>query len=301
MKHKDPMKSSLMAPKCRGGRHQPPFPEWWDNQPPTAEKTARQQHRPCCWGCSHQSCTELLPVYESTSSRCSSLIWCNVLLAGDSEWRHGEPIYLPYEHPLVIEWLRHTCSFLLDTKPLWHWGKWKSGPASKRYLWPWHRPPLTCIQFADFKPLVNSYIQRSVQIKWDVAVHDKRSLSLETKTRAAEEIPAHSWSWRGRNHPTSNWPYQGHQGPYLVPRTADYLSRLWSNADHWPSASGVYRKVIMNTTLLTHWILSTVPGTCIIEFMLSDLNDRPSIKLLSWINPEMMQLYYLPIAPRRVI
>ena len=34
-----------------------------------------------------------------------------------------EPFYLPYdEPPLVIEWEGHTCSFLLNTKPLWHWG-----------------------------------------------------------------------------------------------------------------------------------------------------------------------------------
>ena len=39
-----------------------------------------------------------------------------------------------------IEWRRHTCLFLLDTKPLWYWGRWKSVPASKRDHWPRHRP-----------------------------------------------------------------------------------------------------------------------------------------------------------------
>ena len=38
-------------------------------------------------------------------------------------------------HIMNLLWLLsdmgHTCSFLLDTKPLWHWGKWKSGPTSK--------------------------------------------------------------------------------------------------------------------------------------------------------------------------
>ena len=39
----------------------------------------------------------------------------------------------PYhESALFDEWQRHPCSFLLDTKPLWHWGKWKSGPTRKR-------------------------------------------------------------------------------------------------------------------------------------------------------------------------
>ena len=36
-----------------------------------------------------------------------------------------------------------------------------------------------------------------------------------------------------------NWPYRGQQIPYLVPRTANRLSPLWSNTDHWPYAAGV--------------------------------------------------------------
>ena len=66
-------------------------------------------------------------------------------LAGDRGWRYWEPFYLPYhEPPLVIEWQRHTCAFLLDTEPLWHRGKRKSWPASKRDPWPWHRPTCKC-------------------------------------------------------------------------------------------------------------------------------------------------------------
>ena len=83
--------------------------------------------------------------------------------------------------------------------------------------------PLASVNYTDMKPLVNSYIQKLVQ----------------TKSGAAEEVPAPNQSLRGCNHPTSNWPYQGHQIPYLVPRTADWLSPLWSNTDHWPYAAGV--------------------------------------------------------------
>ena len=80
-----------------------------------------------------------------SSPRCSSLLWLNVLLAGDRGRRHREPFYLPYhEPPLVIERQRHTCSFLLDTELLWHWVKWKSRPASKRGHWPWRRPTGIC-------------------------------------------------------------------------------------------------------------------------------------------------------------
>ena len=53
--------------------------------------------------------------------------------------------YLPYhEPPLVDEWQRHTYSFLLDTKPLWHRRKWRSWPAGKGDPWPWHRSSGGC-------------------------------------------------------------------------------------------------------------------------------------------------------------
>ena len=113
--------------------HQPPFPEWWDSLSSTVQKTARQQHHLCSWGYSHQSGTDLLPTHGPSPSRCSGLLWLGVLFASNWGWRHQEPFNLPYhEHALVVEWQRHACSFLLDTKPLWHWGKWKSGPTSKR-------------------------------------------------------------------------------------------------------------------------------------------------------------------------
>ena len=96
------------------GGHLPPFPEWWDNLPPTVQKTARQQHHLCSWGYSHQSGTELLPTHGPSPSWCGSLLWLNVLFASSWGWRHREPLYLPYHEPaLVIEWQGHTCLFLL--------------------------------------------------------------------------------------------------------------------------------------------------------------------------------------------
>ena len=83
----------------------------------------------------------------------------------------------------------------------------------------------------------------------------QRSLSCETNTGATEEIQALNQSWRGCNHPTSNWPYQGHQGPYLVPRTAKCLSPLWSNTDHWPYASGVCSVTEMSWRILHSWLI----------------------------------------------
>ena len=47
--------------------------------------------------------------------------------------------------------------------------------------------PLTTVYYADLKPVVNSYIQQEVQIKWNVSIHG-RYLYLETNTWATQEI-----------------------------------------------------------------------------------------------------------------
>ena len=139
-----------------------------DNLPPTVQKTARQQHHLCSWGYSYHSDTELLPTHWSSLSWCRSLLWPNVLFAGSWGWRHREPFYLSYHGPaLVIEWQGHSCPFLLDTKPLWHWGKWKSGPTSKRDPWSRHRPTGKCPlhRFEATCQLLHS-IDGSNQLSW---------------------------------------------------------------------------------------------------------------------------------------
>ena len=179
-----------------------------------------------------------------------SLLWLNVLFAGNWGWRHREPFYLPYHEPaLVIEWHGHTCSLLLGTKSLWHWRKWKSRPTSKRDPRPRYRPTGKCplYRYETTGQLLHSEFgsnQVGCSCTW------QRSLSCETNTGATEEVPAPNQSWRGCNHPTSNWPYQGHQIPHLVPRTANWLSPLWSNTDHWPYAAGV-----CIVTGMSWWIL----------------------------------------------
>ena len=92
----------------------------------------------------------------------------------------------------------------------------------------------------------------------------QRSLFRKTNTGATEEIPALNQSWRGCNHLTSNQPNKGHLVPYLVPRTADCLSPLWSNTDHWPYAPGV-----CSVTGMSWWI----PHSWLIEYPLQD-NSR---------------------------
>ena len=155
---------------------------------------------------------------------------------------------------LVIEWQGHKCSFLLGTKPLRHWRKWKSGPTSKRDPRPRYRPTGECPQYSyeTTGQLLHSEVgsnQVGCSCTW------QRSLSFETNIGATEEVPASNQSWRGCNHPTTNWPYQGHQIPYLVPRTADWLSPLWSNTDHWPYAAGVCIVIGMSWWILHSWLV----------------------------------------------
>ena len=111
--------------------------------------------------------------------------------------------------------------------------------------------PLASIHYTDLKPLVNYFFQQLVQTKWDVAVHG-RDLYLVKATLGQPKKFQHQ-SWRGCDHPTSNWPYQGHQVPYLVPRTTSCLSPLWSNIEHWPYAPRVCSITGMSWQILHSW------------------------------------------------
>ena len=185
--------------------HQPTFSVWWDNLTPTVKKTTRQQHHLCSCGYSHQSATALLPTHGPSPSRCSGLLWLNVLFTGNWGWGHQEPSYLPYHGPaLVIEWQRHTCSFLLDTKPLYHWGKWKSGQTSKGDPRPRHRPTDKCplYTFEATGQLLHSAVHSN---KVGCSCAWPRSLPRETNSGATKDTPVLNQSLRGSDHPTSNW------------------------------------------------------------------------------------------------
>ena len=226
VKHKDHMKFTLMSPKW--------MREWGQRLSSTAiSRMVRQPAANCPKDNSTIFAAEATAItlarnhyrhIGSSSSWCSSLLWLNVLFAGNWGWKHQETFYLPYQEPaLVIEWQGHTCPFLLDTKPLWHWGKWKSWPTCKRDPWSRHRPIGKCplYRFEATGQHLHSSVgpnQGGCSCTW------QRSLSRETNTGASKEIPAFNQTWRGCNHPTSNWSYIGHKVPYLVPRTADYLS-----------------------------------------------------------------------------
>ena len=125
VKHKDhTMKfTPLMTPKWTRmwGQRQSSTPISIKVRQPAANcaKDCQTKAHLCCWGYSHQSGTGLLPVHGSSSPRCRFILWRNVMLAGNCGWRHREPFYLTHHEPsLDIEWQKHTCSFLLDTKAL---------------------------------------------------------------------------------------------------------------------------------------------------------------------------------------
>ena len=166
--------------------------------------------------------------------------------------------------------------------------------------------PLTTVHFADLKPLVNSYIQQEVQIKWDVSIHGRDLYLLKPTlgppqrfrhlTRAEEVVIT----------PTTSWPYQGHKIPYLVSRTTNCLPALWPASDNWAHTPGMYSVATKSWWVLHSWFIEDTlwddPGGLhnrISErswIVLSDMNGQISNTTLyqishqlttfsSWINP----------------
>ena len=96
--------------------------------------------------------------------------------------------------------------------------------------------PLASIHYTDMKQLVNSYIQKWGQTKWDVAVHGRDLYIVK---------------------------------PTLGPSPPNPISCLYDRwlfvtivVKHWPLticswSVQCYRNVVMNTTRLTHWTLSS--------------------------------------------
>ena len=99
----------------------------------------------------------------------------------------------------------------------------------------------------------------------------QRSLSCETNTGATEEVPAPNQSWRGCNHPTSNWPYQGHQIPYPVrgPPTGCHHCGQTLTIDHMLLECALLQECRDEyyTVDLLNALFQTIPETCIIEFL----------------------------------
>ena len=106
-------------------------------------------------------------------SRCSSLLWLNVLFAGNWGWRHREPFNLPNHEPaLVIEWQGYTFRFCWIPSHCGTDGTERVDQIANETV-NQDIDPLPSVHYTDMKPLVNSCVQKLVQTKWDVAVHGR--------------------------------------------------------------------------------------------------------------------------------
>ena len=83
-------------------------------------------------------------VYISVQRKHNSSALAMVLRRSRTDPSIAQRVLSIWTKPGVTEWQGHTCSFLLDTKPLWHWRKWKSRPTSKRDPRPRYRPTGKC-------------------------------------------------------------------------------------------------------------------------------------------------------------
>ena len=95
--------------------------------------------------------------------------------------------------------------------------------------------PLASIHYTDMKQLVNSYIQKWGQTKWDVAVHGRDLYIVK--------------------------PTLGPSPPNPISCPFDRWLFVTIVVKHWPLTIcswrvQCYRNVVMNTTQLTHWTLS---------------------------------------------
>ena len=111
--------------------------------------------------------------------------------------------------------------------------------------------PLANVHHADLKPLVNSYIQQLVQIKWDVALHG-RDLYLLKPTPGPQKKFQHLTRAEEFSIPRPPNPMSCPVDPRLL---VTIVVRHWLlTICSW----GVQccRKVVTNTTQQTHWILS---------------------------------------------
>ena len=104
-----------------------------------------------------------------------------------------------------------------------------------------------------------------VQVKWDVAVHG-RDLYLVKPTLG----PPKKFQHLTRAEVVVITRLRiGHQIPYLVPRTTNWLSPLWSNTDHWPNAAGM-----CIVTGISWWILHSRLIECSLRDNSWDLHSR---------------------------
>ena len=111
--------------------------------------------------------------------------------------------------------------------------------------------PLATVHYADLKPVVNSYIQQEVQIKWDVSIHGRDLYLLKPTlgppkkfkhlTRAEEVVitrPRIGHTKATKSHILSRGP-----------------PALWPDSDHWAHAPRMYCVTANSWWILHGWLI----------------------------------------------
>ena len=91
--------------------------------------------------------------------------------------------------------------------------------------------------------------------------------SFETNTGTTGEVPTPNQSWRGCNHPTSNWPYQGHQIPYLRPEERRLVPTIVVTICCSECILLQEYRDEYYTVDSLNALFKTIPETCIVEFL----------------------------------
>ena len=153
---------------------QPPFPERWDNLPPTVQKTARENSTIFAAEATAISLAlnyyqHMGPVHQDVVIY-SDLMSCLQAIEGEDT---DNPLIC---HIMNLLWL------LSDkgTHVRFCWipshcsieGNERVDQLAKETL-DQDMDPLASVHYTDMKPPVNSYIQKLAQTKWDVAVHGR--------------------------------------------------------------------------------------------------------------------------------
>ena len=121
-----------------------------------------------------------------------------------------------------------------------------------------------------------------------MSLHGTIVLFIEASTRFTKEMSVPNQIWAGYN-TTSNWSYQSHKVPCIVPWTTDYLSRLWAYI--YQSRDKYY------TTDSVKNIFETTPGTGVMRFLrvvgffYRIWMVKYSMQLNIWISSQLMQFW----------
>ena len=191
-------------------------------------------------------------------------------------WNTRNPIpctyfYLPYHEPaLVTEWQGHTFHLCWIPSHCGIEGNEKVNQLAKEAI-DQDIDALASVHYTDMKPLVNSYIQKLVQTRWDVAVHG-RDLYLGKPTLEPPKKFQHLT--RGEQF-VITWLRIGHTKATI----SNILSRGPPTVCHHCGQTLTIDPMLLECAVLqecrdeyytddsSNTLFQTIPETCIMEFL----------------------------------